>query len=113
MWGGPWTVGTVSARAPADTGLLATTINTLTAKGTDQRTPQGVGNLQLVSPFLVRGLDDDTGDPIYYRAGVAVMSLRFVPEPAAVLQLVSGLTGLAVMYRFFRWKRRNGRPAPR
>jgi hypothetical protein len=33
-------------------------------------------------------------------AGVAIVSLDFVPEPSAIAQLVAGLSALAALYRF-------------
>ena len=104
VWGFPWTTGTVRAVAPATTTVGgASTTATLTAMGSDQRTSQGAGMIQLVSPFVVRREIDwggAAGNQPFYRAGTAVMTLRFVPEPARLMQLASGLLGLVALYGF-------------
>ena len=103
VWGFPWTTGTVSAMAPAFTRPdSAPTTTTLTAMGTDQRTPQGSGEIQLVSPFVVRHrYDFSSYAPFFtHRAGIAIASLHFVPEPSAALQLAGGLSALAALYVF-------------
>lgn len=100
VWGFPWTTGTVMATAPpyAPTGYDETA--RITAKGTDLRTPQGNGNLQLVTPFVVRQRDTKSGSLYSTIAGVAIVSLNFVPEPSAIAQLIAGLSLLAALYRF-------------
>jgi hypothetical protein len=97
----------VSAKAPAITwpGHNPTT-ETLTAKGTDKRTPQGSGEIQLVTPFVVRLQHYQN---ITYRSGIAIASLHFVPEPAAALQLAGGLSALAALYNFSHRTKRDGR----
>jgi hypothetical protein len=59
LWGFPWSISTVTARAPF--GLGGT--NSLVFKGSDQRTPGGVGNIQLVTPFVIRHTEDAFGSP--------------------------------------------------
>jgi hypothetical protein len=54
LWGFPWTTGTVSAQAP----LVRGGTTSLVFKGTDQRTPAGAGNMQLVTPFVIRWKED-------------------------------------------------------
>ncbi len=97
IWGVPWTTGTVTARAPLEAGGT----HSLVAKGTDQRTPQGLGHLQLVTPFVIRWTEDRHAPPAVtgYQAGIAILDLQFVPEPAALLLLASGVPALAVLYR--------------
>ena len=70
--------------------------------GSDQRTSQGAGKVQLVSPFVVRRrIDWDGADnQVSYRAGTAVMTLNFVPEPSRLIQLAAGLLGLAALHGF-------------
>jgi hypothetical protein len=95
VWGFPWTTGTVTARA--NNYALAS----LVFKGTDQRTPDGVGNIQLVTPFVVQYTENRT--PWTYRqAGVAIADLRFVPEPGALSMVASGLVALAGLWRHSR-----------
>jgi hypothetical protein len=73
LWGFPWSTGTVTARAPF--GLDGT--NSLVFKGTDQRTPGGAGNIQLVTPFVIRYTEDPSASPPVagYQAGVAIADL--------------------------------------
>jgi len=96
VWGFPWSTGTVTARAPL--GLSGAT--SLVVKGTDQRTPAGAGNMQLVTPFVIRWTEDRHASPPLtgYRAGVAIVDLQFVPEPSALLMLASGLVALAGLF---------------
>ncbi len=91
VWGFPWSTGTVTARAP---------FGSLVFKGTDQRTPAGAGNIQLVTPFVIRYTEDRLASPPVtgYQAGVAIVDLQFVPEPWALLMLASGLVALAGLF---------------
>jgi hypothetical protein len=112
VWGFPWTTGTVTAMAPPYrypggigpsvnllTGHTPTTVR-LTEKGADMRTPKGNGDLQLVSPFVVRKREQTTGALLVARAGVAIVTLRFVPEPLAIAQFAAGVSGLSLIYFF-------------
>ncbi len=96
VWGFPWSTGTVTARAPLGTGGT----NSLVFKGTDQRTPAGAGNLQLVTPFVIRWTEDRHASPPLtgYQAGIAIVDLQFVPEPSALLLLASGMLALAGLF---------------
>jgi hypothetical protein len=91
VWGFPWSTGTVTARVP---------FGSLVLKGTDQRTPAGAGNIQLVTPFVIRYTEDRLASPPVtgYQAGVAIVDLQFVPEPSALLMLASGLVALAGLF---------------
>ena len=71
----------------------------ISAMGSDTRTSQGDGKLQLVTPFVIRQRDSKSGDLFATGAGVAILSLHFVPEPSAIAQLAAGLAALAVLYR--------------
>jgi len=117
VWGFPWTTGTVTAMVPPYyyhgstgssvsllTGHTPTTVR-LTEKGADMRTPKGKGDLQLVSPFVVRKREQATGALLSARAGVAIVSLRFVPEPLAIAQLAAGVSGLSLIYFLLHRKR--------
>jgi hypothetical protein len=101
VWGFPWTTGTVMATAPIGTVFGGSTA-TITAMGSDTRTSQGGGNLQLVTPFVIRQRDSTSGALLGTGAGIAIVSLHFVPEPAAIAQLAAGLSALAVLYRLSR-----------
>jgi hypothetical protein len=104
VWGFPWTTGKVVASAPEPSGFgdYSFPYTYRSATGSDQRTPQGAGNIQLVTPFVVR--HRESGNPLgfYHQAGVAILSLRFAPEPSTGLQLVAGLAALAGLYRHSR-----------
>jgi hypothetical protein len=95
LWGFPWTTGPVTAMG---TGYFHTPL-TLSALGSDQRTPAGAGTIQLVTPALARrrhdlALEEDRL-PL-----IATMRLQFAPEPAATLLLLAGIAGLAALSRF-------------
>ncbi|MCH7643394.1 MAG: hypothetical protein IH974_01040 [Myxococcales bacterium] len=100
LWGFPWTTGTVTARAPLWSGGTTS----LVFKGTDQRTPAGAGNIQLVTPLVIRYTEDlhDSPPVTWYQAGVAIVDLQFVPEPSALLVLASGMLALAGLFRHSR-----------
>jgi hypothetical protein len=101
VWGFPWTTGTVMATVPStlSSGGSSTVVRR-TAMGSDLRTPQGIGNLQLVTPFVVRKRANISGALLGTRAGIAILSLQFVPEPSAIAQLAAGLSALAALYGF-------------
>jgi hypothetical protein len=96
LWGFPWTTGTVTARAPLWSGGTTS----LVFKGTDQRTPAGAGNIQLVTPLVIRYTEDLHASPpvSWYQAGVAIVDLQFVPEPSALLVPASGTLVLAGLF---------------
>jgi hypothetical protein len=87
----PWTVGTVTV-----SGLDPPHKTIERRKGYDNRTSQGMGTIQLVTPLLTRwqqpAADQFTG-------GIAVLRLQFVPEPGKWALLASGLGLLGVFYR--------------
>ena len=67
--------------------------------GSDERTSLGVGNIQLVSPFVVRHRVAENPASAYYQVGIARLSLRFVPEPSRGILLAAGLASIGVLYR--------------
>jgi hypothetical protein len=82
--GFPWTTGRVTVSAYP---------TMLVRSGYDNRTPAGGGTIQMVSPRLTHWAGGaHWGD-------VAVMRLKFVPEPSKWLMLVAGLGCLATLYR--------------
>jgi hypothetical protein len=86
-----WTTGVVEVTAsggPQPTVLKRT--------GYDNRTPGGVGNIQMVTPALTRWKHPFSD---YYTGLIATMKLTFVPEPDGWLMLVSGIGTLAILYR--------------
>jgi hypothetical protein len=85
-----WTTGTVSAYDAA--GRYA---SRFALAGYDQRTPMGLGTIQLVTPFLAHWAMSPAPDHV---AGVASLRIRFAPEPHAALLLAAG-SGLLVWLR--------------
>ena len=94
-WGMPWTTGTISVHSTR--GHFDTDFS---RKGYDNRTFYGAGTIQLVAPHMVhwdfanRNMpwDRDTGM-------IAVLNIKFVPEPTAWLLLAAGMGLLGVLYR--------------
>jgi hypothetical protein len=99
----PWTTGMaeVTANSAPPNGAPQATI--LKRTGYDNRTPAGVGSIQLVSPVLARW-KNPSGD--YYTGSIATMKLNFVPEPKAWLMLAAGMGTLALLYRVNRQRGR-------
>jgi hypothetical protein len=93
----PWTTGTVTVaatgRGPHKTWEQR--------KGFDNRTAtSGMGTVQLVSPILTQWLAQSANAPKFETGGIAVMQIKFVPEPGALSGLVAGLSLLMVLRRF-------------
>jgi hypothetical protein len=93
----PWTTGAVTitaiARGPHKTVHYA--------QGYDNRnaiTSLGKGTIQMVSPILTRWF----GYTDYETAGIAVLRIKFVPEPQTWMMLVAGASLLAVGTRMRR-----------
>ncbi len=91
----PWTTGSVTLNATAR-GEHKTFHQ---RKGFDNRV-SGVGTVQLVSPILTQWLAQAANAPQFETGGIAVMQIRFVPEPGVLFGLVAGLSLLTVLYRF-------------
>jgi hypothetical protein len=89
--GWPWTTGTVSVRASGDFFASYFPEN-LTRAGYDNRTSNGGGTIQLVTPHLVLWANVKLGS-------IAVLRLKFVPEPTSWLMLVAGAALLGALYR--------------
>jgi hypothetical protein len=86
----PWTTGSVTVtaigRGPHKTVHYA--------KGFDNRTPvSGLGTIQLVSPVLTRWLQPAVN---FETGGVAILRIKFVPEPQTWVMLVAGVSLLGV-----------------
>jgi hypothetical protein len=87
----PWTTGSVTvtavARGPHKTIHYA--------RGYDNRnttTPNGMGTIQLVSPVLTRW----DGYTLYETGGIAVLRIKFLPEPRTWAMLIAGVSLLGV-----------------
>jgi hypothetical protein len=86
----PWTTGSVTVtavgREPHKTVHYA--------KGYDNRTPtSGKGTIQLVSPVLTRWLQPAVN---FETGGIAILRIKFVPEPQTWVMLVAGVSLLGV-----------------
>jgi hypothetical protein len=86
----PWTTGnvtvTATGRGPHKTVHYA--------RGYDNRTPtSGKGTIQMVSPVLTRWLS-----PVFSfeTGGIAILRIKFVPEPQTWVMLVAGVSLLGV-----------------
>jgi len=90
----PWTTGSVTVtavgRGPHKTVHYA--------KGYDNRTPtSGRGTVQLVSPTLTHWFQPAVK---FETGGIAILKLKFVPEPRAWWMLAAGISCLAVSFRW-------------
>jgi hypothetical protein len=83
-----WSVGTVTVTGTGDNGT-----GVATAMGSNGLTPNGAGNLVLVTPVKV--ITNIAGT----LAAFGVLSLTYVPEPGTLLLLGMGVAGLAVLGR--------------
>jgi hypothetical protein len=87
----PWTTGTVTVTA---TGRGPN--NTVERRqGYDNRVA-GIGTVQMVSPIITKWLQPSVN---FETGGIAVLRIRFVPEPLNAVMLVAGLSLLGVLYR--------------
>jgi len=87
----PWTTG--SATVTANRGYEQTVQR---RHGYDNRV-NGIGTIQLVSPFLTRSFQPAVN---FDTAGIAVLRLVFVPEPGAWWMLAAGSVFLGALYRW-------------
>jgi hypothetical protein len=94
--GWPWTTGTVSVYASGDHNLNSSFFpERLMRAGYDNRSPNGGGTIQLVTPHLT-----SWGAVSSLQMGaIGVLRLQFVPEPSGLLLLLSGMAMLGVLYR--------------
>ncbi|MBW2543589.1 MAG: hypothetical protein JRF15_16015 [Deltaproteobacteria bacterium] len=82
----PWTTGSVTVtavgRGPHKTVHYA--------KGYDNRTPtSGKGTIQMVSPVLTRWLQPAVN---FETGGIAILRIKFIPEPHAWAMLIAGVS---------------------
>ncbi len=93
--GFPWTTGQVAVVAAGGFGFPTA----LVRSGYDNRTAEGGGTIQMVAPRLTHWAGGA------HWGEVAVLNVKFVPEPKGWLMLVAGLGLLGAMHR--------ARPKPR
>jgi hypothetical protein len=95
-WRFPWTTGTVTLTATGR-GYHKTWEQ---RKGFDNRDASGYGTVQLVSPILTQWLAQAAAGPQLETGGIAILQIKFVPEPGGIASLVAGLSMLLVLRRF-------------
>ena len=87
--GFPWTTGQVSVQAGGGYGFSTSIVRS----GYDNRTGQGNGTIQMVAPRLTHWAGGaHWGD-------VAVLNVKFVPEPSGWLMLAASLGFLGAVHR--------------
>ena len=87
--GFPWTTGRVSVSAAGDSGFPTM----LVRSGYDNRTPEGAGTIQMVTPRLTHWAGGS------HWGDIAVLHLRFAPEPESWLLLAAGAGALGLLRR--------------
>ena len=94
VMGWPWTTGRVNVYAVGDyLGNPTFFPEYLYRTGYDNRTSQGGGTIQLVTPHLINWQGS-----LQFGA-IGVLRLEFVPEPSSGLALLAGAGLLRVLYR--------------
>jgi hypothetical protein len=94
VMGWPWTTGKVNVYAFGDYFANPTFFpEYLYRTGYDNRTSQGGGTIQLVTPHLINW------QGTLQFAAIGVLRLEFVPEPSSGLVLLAGAGLLGVLYR--------------
>jgi len=90
---GPWTTGTVTVQVTGQKAPLI--VQSVVLKGSDNRTPAGKGNIQVVSGEIINdykgpsaGTTQVLGDTIH---------LQFIPEPSVNLAFAGGAVGLLLV----------------
>ncbi len=92
--GWPWTTGEVRVYAYGDYLSDSSFFPEFLARsGYDNRTAQGGGTIQLVTPHLI-----DWAGPLQHGA-IGVLRIEFIPEPSSGLALLAGAGLLGVLYR--------------
>jgi hypothetical protein len=95
----PWTTGLVVV-----SGIRGAYPTLIVRSGYDHRTPMGSGTIQLVTPHLANWIGQDCPfsgcAPRSETTGaIAILRLRFAPEPSSWLLLLAGLGGLGALHR--------------
>jgi hypothetical protein len=88
--GWPWTTGSVRVNAYRDWPSYFP--ESLARAGYDNRTPNGGGTIQLVTPHMAHWARVQYG-------AIAVLRLKFAPEPTGLPLLVAGMVLLGALYR--------------
>jgi len=94
-WGLPWTTGVVSISATE--GPFPTRFR---RSGYDNRTVNGLGTIQMVSPHLVKWDFRSRNEPWDRHTGtIGILRIRFVPEPSGCAMLTAGAAWIALLAR--------------
>jgi hypothetical protein len=93
VYGTGWTTGVVAITGVTTETPATNVVNTVVFAGFDNRGLDGVGQVQIISPF--KAVTSAAGN----LPGLAVMTLNFVPEAGTLLLLGSGVVGLALLGR--------------
>jgi hypothetical protein len=95
--GWPWTTGMVRVFAYGDYAAYSYRFpEDLSRTGYDNRTSQGGGTIQLVTPHLINWM---VSPNIVQWGAIGVLRLQFVPEPSSGLLLFAGAGLLGALYR--------------
>jgi hypothetical protein len=92
----PWTTGTVTVEAT----VRGPNKTFEQRKGFDNRDASGYGTVQLVSPLLTQWLASSANAVKMETGGIAVMQIKFMPEPGGFASLIAGVSMLGLLYRF-------------
>jgi hypothetical protein len=90
---GPFTTGMVTLQVTMQGINLP--VRSVMLAGYDNRTPGGLGNIQVVSGLLANSINGAAGGfPIGWK-----MRIRVIPEPEAALQMTAGIMALVWLGR--------------
>ncbi len=103
LTGGFWTTGPTRRSwtffYSTTLGLTSSARGFDTRTGYDDRTPDGAGRIQLISPIRVSSaIFDDRGNAFRVKnVGFAVLTVEFVPEPSELILFAAGVAGLGAI----------------
>jgi hypothetical protein len=95
LLGFSWTTGTVSVTATE--GPFPTRLR---RNGYDNRTPNGNGTIQMVTPQIVKWDFPNRSEPWdRYTGAIGILRIKFVPEPSRWVMMLAGITFLSIAYK--------------
>ncbi|MBW1845298.1 MAG: SUMF1/EgtB/PvdO family nonheme iron enzyme, partial [Deltaproteobacteria bacterium] len=90
-----WTTGTVSVTATE--GPFPTRLR---RSGYDNRTANGLGTIQMVTPRIVKWDFPNRSAPWdRYTGAIGILRLKFVPEPSGWVMMIAGVAFLSIGYK--------------
>jgi hypothetical protein len=102
----PWTTGSVTVtavgRGPHKTVHYAMGYDNRYTQMTANGATHLKGTIQLVSPTMTRWIYAGLPDRSWETAGIAILHIKFTPEPRAWAMLAAGLSALALAHRLRR-----------